>query len=53
MTVGGTTLWSGAGIHGVGRCDYEKLYGCDDLVEGEMCYDPCRSDAAGGGTIFS
>ena len=34
--------------------DYE-LYGCDGPVEGEMCYDPCRSDAAGCGTtcIFS
>ena len=33
--------------------DYEELYGCDGLVEDEMCYDPCRLDAAGGGTIFS
>ena len=32
--------------------DYEE-YGCDGPVEGEMCYDPCRSDVAGGRTVFS
>ena len=33
--------------------DDEEWYGCDGMVEGEMRYGPCRSDAAGGGTIFS
>ena len=33
--------------------DDEELYGYDGLVEGEMCYGPCRSDATAGGTIFS
>ena len=32
---------------------YEELYGCDGPVEDGMCYDPCRSDVAGGETIFS
>ena len=33
--------------------DYEEWYGWDGPVEGKICYDPYRSDIAGGGTIFS
>ena len=33
--------------------DYEELYGWDDPVEDGTCYDPYRSDVAGGVTIYS